>query len=121
MLNTNERIIKHKVGLLNLAEELGNVSKACQIMGLSRDTFYRYKDAVEDGGVEALLDTDRRKPNPKNRVLAHTAPSRCDFFMMFFFSPSTQDPTGQSLWISLDSEAVRALNVNNRISRCFAS
>jgi transposase InsO family protein len=68
MLNTNERIIKHKVGLLNLAEELGNVSKSCQIMGLSRDTFYRYKDAVEDGGVEALLDTDRRKPNPKNRV-----------------------------------------------------
>jgi len=68
MLNTNKRIIKHKVGLLNLAEELGNVSKACQIMGLSRDTFYRYKDAVEDGGVEALLDTDRRKPNPKNRV-----------------------------------------------------
>ena len=68
MLNTNERIIKHKVGLLNLAEELGNVSKACQVMGLSRDTFYRYKDAVEDGGVGALLDADRRKPNPKNRV-----------------------------------------------------
>lgn len=68
MLHTNERIIKHKVGLLNLAEELGNVSKACQVMGLSRDTFYRYKQAVEDGGVEALLDKDRRKPNPKNRV-----------------------------------------------------
>ena len=41
MLQSNERIIRHKVGLLNLAEELGNVSKACQIMGLSRDTFYR--------------------------------------------------------------------------------
>ena len=68
MLNTNERIIKHKVGLLNLAEELGNVSKACQVMGLSRDTFYRYKSAVEDGGIEALLEADRRKPNPKNRV-----------------------------------------------------
>ena len=39
MLQSNEKIIKHKVGLLNLAEELGNVSKACQIMGLSRDTF----------------------------------------------------------------------------------
>ncbi len=37
MLQSNEKIIKHKVGLLNLAEELGNVSKACQIMGLSRD------------------------------------------------------------------------------------
>ena len=50
----NERIIKHKVGLLNLAEELDNVSKACQMMGLSRDTFYRYKAAVEEGGVDGL-------------------------------------------------------------------
>ena len=43
MLNTTEKIIKHKTGLLNLAEELGNVSKACQVMDLLRDTFYRYK------------------------------------------------------------------------------
>jgi len=68
MLQSNERIIKHKVGLLNLAEELGNVSKACRIMGLSRDTFYRYKDAVDEGGVAALIDQGRRKPNLKNRV-----------------------------------------------------
>ena len=68
MLHTNERIVKHKIGLLNLAEELSNVSKACKIMGLSRDTFYRYKAAVENGGVEALVDKNRRKPNIKNRV-----------------------------------------------------
>jgi transposase InsO family protein len=68
MLNTTDKIIKHKVGLLNLAEELGNVSKACQVMGLSRDTFYRYKSAVEEGGVEALLERTRRKPNLANRV-----------------------------------------------------
>ena len=68
MINSNERIIKPKIGLLNLAEELGNVSQACKIMGLSRDTFYRYKEAVDDGGVEALLETSRRKPNRKNRV-----------------------------------------------------
>ena len=68
MLETNQTIIKHKLGLLNLAEELGNVSKACKIMGLSRDTFYRYKDAVDAGGVEALFDKTRRKPNFKNRV-----------------------------------------------------
>ncbi len=68
MIHTNEKIIKHKVGLINLAEELGNVSKACQVMGLSRDTFYRYKSAVEDGGVDALFEVSRRKPNPKNRV-----------------------------------------------------
>jgi len=68
MIETNERIIKHKVGLLNLAKELGNVSQACKIMGLSRDTFYRYKTAMENGGVEALFDHTRRKPNLKNRV-----------------------------------------------------
>jgi len=68
MLHGNKKIIKHKVGLLNLAEELGNVSKACQIMGLSRDTFYRYKTAVDEGGIDSLIDKDRRKPNLKNRV-----------------------------------------------------
>jgi transposase InsO family protein len=68
MLQSNERIIRHKVGLLNLAEELGNVSQACKVMGMSRDTFYRYRDAVENGGVKALLDKSRRQPNLKNRV-----------------------------------------------------
>ena len=68
MLYGDERIVKHKIGLLNLAEELSNVSKACRIMGLSRDTFYRYKAAVESGGVDALIDKNRRKPNLKNRV-----------------------------------------------------
>ncbi len=42
MLQSNERIVKHKIGLLNLAEELTNISRACKIMGLSRETFYRY-------------------------------------------------------------------------------
>jgi transposase len=68
VLNTTDKIIKHKVGLLNLAEELGNVSRACKVMGLSRDTFYRYKAAVDEGGVDALFEQSRRKPNLKNRV-----------------------------------------------------
>jgi transposase InsO family protein len=68
MLNSNDKIIRHKVGLLNLADELGNVSQACKVMGLSRDTFYRYKEASESGGVKALLDKNRRVPNLKNRV-----------------------------------------------------
>ena len=68
MLNGTKTVIKHKIGLLNLADELGNVSKACRIMGLSRDTFYHYQNAVENGGIDALVDQNRRKPNIKTRV-----------------------------------------------------
>lgn len=68
MLHTNNPIIKHKAGLLNLAEELGNVSKACKVMGVSRDTFYRYQELVDDGGIDALINKNRRTPNIKNRV-----------------------------------------------------
>lgn len=68
MSSVQQNVIKHKVGLLNLAAELGNVSRACKVMGFSRDTFYRYQAAMENGGVEALIDANRRKPNPKNRV-----------------------------------------------------
>ena len=68
MIHTTQKVIKHKVGLLNLAEELGNVSKACKMMGLSRDTFYRYKSAADEGGVDALFDSNRRQPNLKNRI-----------------------------------------------------
>ncbi len=68
MYECTQKIIKNKVGLLNLAEELGNVSRACKVMGFSRDTFYRYKSAVEEGGVESLFDKSRRQPNLKNRT-----------------------------------------------------
>ena len=68
MNSVNQNVIKHKVGLLNLAAELGNVSRACKVMGFSRDTFYRYQAAVADGGVEALLDANRKKPNFRNRI-----------------------------------------------------
>ncbi|WP_165178265.1 IS481 family transposase, partial [Desulfovibrio sp. ZJ369] len=68
MQSFNQNVIKHKTGLLNLAAELGNISKACRLMGFSRDTFYRYQAARDAGGVEALFDVSRRKPNLKNRV-----------------------------------------------------
>ena len=63
MLLTYNPVIKHKAGLHNLAEELQNVSKACKIMGVSRDTFYRYQELVETNGLEALINQDRRVPN----------------------------------------------------------
>ena len=130
MNQSTQRIIRNKIGLLNLAEELGNVSKACRMMGVSRDTFYRYQSARDEGGLEALLEKPRTNPNLKNRVDPQIESSVLDFSMEYpahgqvrvsnelrkqgvFVSPSGV----RSIWLrhSLQSRKLRLRALEKRV------
>jgi len=116
MLHTSEKIIKNKVGLLNLAEELQNISKACKVMGFSRETFYRYKKAVDDGGIENLIDKTRRKPNLINRVDEATEKAVLDHAIEFpAFGQVRVSNELRKRGVFVSSSGVRSIWIRNNL------
>ena len=114
MSSLSEKIIKPKLGLLELAKQLGNVSQACKVMGYSRDTFYRFQHLYETGGEEALQELSRRKPIEKNRVPLHVEQAVIDLAIA---NPALgQKRVSQSLQeqgILISSSGVRSVWLRN--------
>ncbi len=96
-MNQEERTIKPKLGLLELARQLGNVSQACKVMGYSRDSFYRFKQLYDTGGEQALREIPRKRPIVKNRVGTETE--------------------GRMVEVAMDQPAYGQLRVSNELKR----
>jgi transposase InsO family protein len=83
-MTTLSQSTKRKLSLLQLAEELGNVSRACKVMGYHRDTFYEVRRAFQVGGVAALVEEKRGPKNPHpNRVAPEIEAKILDYGLRF--------------------------------------
>ena len=67
-MTQGQYIINRKLNILELGESLGNISEACRKLGVSRQHYYDIKQAIEEEGLEGLLEKSRRMPRTGNRV-----------------------------------------------------
>ena len=88
-----EKIARRKLSLLQLGQELGNVSKACRIVGYSREHFYEIRRTFQLHGADGLLDRmpGAKGPHP-NRA------SRRRSRRPSWRTRSSIQPTAPSVW-----------------------
>jgi len=67
-MSTREQLIKARLGMLALADELKNIARACRLAGVSRSHFYEIKQAYETFGKEGLAPKVRRRPQMPNQT-----------------------------------------------------
>jgi transposase InsO family protein len=67
-MTQRQYIINRKLNILDLGKTLGNISEACRRLGVSRQHYYDIKEAIQEEGIDGLLEKSRRTPRIGNRV-----------------------------------------------------
>ena len=101
-----QKAARRKLSMLELANELNNVSKACKFMGYSRQQFYEIRRNFQTYGAEGLLDRipGMRNPHP-NRVSEEVEKANLDYCMEY--------PTHGCLRVSQELNLLRSIHVSS--------
>lgn len=67
-MTQRQYIINRKLNILDLGRTLGNISDACRKLGVSRQHYYDIREALNEDGLEGLLEKTRTMPRQGNRV-----------------------------------------------------
>ena len=82
-MTQSQYIIQRKLNILDLGKELGNISEACRKLGVSRQHYYDIKQAIEEEGLEGLLEKSRSMPRIGNRVAPEIENKVLDYSLQF--------------------------------------
>ena len=82
-MTQSQYVIKRKLNILELGSTLGNISDACRKLGVSRRHYYDIKSAIEEEGLEGLLEKSRKAPRLANRVAPEIEQKVLDYSLEF--------------------------------------
>lgn len=70
-MTSDQIVYQQRVRVLAHSRETGNVAATCRTFGISRKTFYKWRDVAERYGLEALWPKQRRRPMMPNATPTH--------------------------------------------------
>jgi hypothetical protein len=76
-------IINRKLNIVELANKLGNISEACRNIGVTRQHYYDIKQAIQEDGIEGLLEKSRKAPRIGNRVSSEIEQKILDYSLEY--------------------------------------
>jgi transposase InsO family protein len=82
-MTQSQYIINRKLNIVELGKMLGNISEACRKLGVSRQHYYDIKRAIDEEGLEGLLEKSRRIPRIGNRVAPEIEQKLLDYSLEF--------------------------------------